>query len=245
MIKTIASLAILACITGCSFSANASHAIGPTKVVKGTATSPTQIAMYGDSTTVGITYETGVLTISPYNLPLQLGRMLNATGYNVVVTNYGEQGTFSYNLLNGTGGFARPWADEMAQSTAPVVFINEGMNDSTLIPIGKETNAMYQANISQLISVALSYGKIVLVEGPNPRNDTDEYIQQISQDELAAVQAANNPNVYFIGHNHQITSGDFPNWPSHLPDGIHPDDMMYSFKAALDYDIVIQALGQP
>lgn len=200
----------------------------------------TVIAMYGDSTMQGWTKQTGVATVTTKNAPADLGAMLQATGYDAVVENHGVFGTTSSDLVNGTNGVPRPWAQEMAASDADIVIVNDGLNDAVAWVNGAESQATIINNWLYIISVAKAAGKKIYIETPSPRIDTAAYSNQawaVVLTEVYMVLTGMVPNIGWIDQYSAITN-NMPNWKSHLPDGIHPDDTMYAFKACVELGVL-------
>lgn len=199
------------------------------------------ISMYGDSTMLGTTKETGVYTVTSRNAPSQLGNMLTAAGYKVEVANHGVNMIIADDLLNGSRGVSRSWVAEMTSSKADIVVINTGVNDAALIRSGWDDVAHVKATLTKLVALALSHGKVVFVETPNPCSDsvTDALVARIASAEAEIVRE--NPGVHLIDQYHEIKRG-MPEWANHLPDGLHPDDTLYTFKAAVDAKALIPSL---
>jgi cysteine synthase len=89
--------------------------------------------------------------------------------------------------------------------------------------------------------IAIARGKTVFVETPNPCADstTDAIVARIADAQAAIVRE--NPGTHLIDQYHEIRRG-MPAWASHLPDGIHPDDTLYTFKAAVEAQALIPVL---
>jgi acyl-CoA thioesterase-1 len=113
----------------------------------------TLIAAYGDSTTQGVP--------AGQNMPAYLEAAL----CHYKVTNEGVSGTRADQLLNGTDGRHKPWADEMKQSKARIVLLNFGINDSHQ---AGETVQSYSMNMDLLVRTAKDAGKLVVLQTPNP-----------------------------------------------------------------------------
>lgn len=205
--------------------------------------SPVSIAIYGDSTTAGLTLKDGAYVITPKNAPAQLRAILKSDGYCANVINDGKSGSATWNLIKGTGGFEKPWAQEMASSPASIVVINMGLNDAALINTGWDTVSIYKKTMNQIVQIALSNGKEVFVETPNPRNDTvpDALMVRIAAADVAVVKA--NPSARLIDERAAILA--LPNWKAHLSDGLHPDEALYTFKACVDAQAFVPSLSKP
>ncbi|MHB1057089.1 MAG: SGNH/GDSL hydrolase family protein [Rhodanobacter sp.] len=199
------------------------------------------IAMYGDSTMLGTTKQTGVYAVTPRNAVSQLGAMLTAGGYKVKVSNHGVNMIITDDLLNGTRGVARAWVAEMKSNKADIVVINTGLNDAALIRTGWDSVAHVKARMTTLARIALSHGKAVFIETPNPCSDdvTDALVAQLAS--AAAEIVEENAGTHLIDQYHAIKRG-MPDWESHLPDGLHPDDTLYTFKAVVEAQALIPSL---
>lgn len=207
------------------------------------AQSSVSITVYGDSTTAGLTLKHGAYVITPKNAPAQLQAILKSDGYCAKVVNDGKSGSGTWNLIKGTGGFEKPWAQEMASSPASIVVINMGLNDAALINTGWDTVSVYEKTMNQLVQVGLSSGKEVFVETPNPRNDTvpDALMVRIAAADVAVVKE--NPDAHLIDERAAILA--LPNWKAHLSDGLHPDEALYTFKACVDAQALVSSLSKP
>lgn len=204
----------------------------------------TIIGVWGDSTTQGWTVETGTATVTPRNEVAQLQTLLQAEGYNVKVENHGSFGATSFDLLNGTGNVPTSFAVAMATTDATFVVIDIGLNDTVPLTNGTEKGATYAANIQQLVNIAKAAGKTVFIETANPRTDSNgAYENQcmwIAVDNLSVYE--NTPGTHWIDVYTAITSF-LPNWQNDLPDGIHPNDTMYAFKAAVEAGVIAPYLS--
>lgn len=204
-----------------------------------------KIAMYGDSTMYGWTMEEGYVIQTPRNAPAQLQTMLQAAGYAVTVENYGVPGITSDDLIAGGAigndpalGTTPSWAQQMATTDASIVVVNVGLNDVLKVVNGTETWQHFVANWNTIIQTAQAAGKMVFIETMNPRTDAaGAYESQclwMSVHELQVFQSYNGAaNVGWIDEYTAITD-HLSNWQTHLPDGIHPDDTLYTFKASIE-----------
>lgn len=119
--------------------------------------------------------------------------------------------------------------------------INTGLNDAALARSGWDNAAHVKTRLSELVKIALAHGKQVFIETPNPCSDkvTNALVAQISQAQAEVV--AENPGTRLIDQYHAIQRG-MPMWATHLPDGIHPGDTLYTFKAAVEAVALTPAL---
>jgi lysophospholipase L1-like esterase len=200
-----------------------------------------RIAMYGDSTMLGTTRKNGTYTVTPRNAVSQLDAMLTAAGYKVELSNHGVNMIITDDLLDGTHGVPRSWVAEMKSSKADIVVINTGLNDAALARTGWDDMAHVKTRWTQLVKIAIAHGKTVFVETPNPCADgtTDAIVARIADAQAALVRE--NPGTHLIDQYHEIRRG-MPTWATHLPDGIHPDDTLYTFKAAVEARALIPVL---
>lgn len=210
--------------------APAIYAAGPLALLGHT----TQIAMYGDSTTYGMTGVSLGTVQSPMNEPAQLGRMITAAGYDATVTNHGLPGEVTADLLHGTGSFPRTWAAEMSLSTADIVVVNLGMNDTRAIfVLGTETPEQFRSNWTQIIQIAHAAGKIIFIETPNPAWAPDQ--KQVLWAAVMEMQVlfASSADTGWIDQYTNIVD-HYPDWQAALADGVHPDASLYTQKATID-----------
>jgi lysophospholipase L1-like esterase len=239
MKNLIALIAALVAVNACG-AQESGHRLSSNKSATST---PVVVAIYGDSTVQGWTYETGTYTITPHNAPAQLSAMSVANGYNVSIVNNGVFGETTGALINGTGGVPRPWGQEMAMSTAKIVIINDGLNDAYQIALGAETMAQFMANIQQLIATAQGYGKTVFIESPNPRTDSQASGSNTFGIYLNEINMAFTVKGFVMIDCYGAIIQRLPNWGTHLPDGVHPDDTMYAMKANVELNAIWPSLG--
>ena len=234
----IAFIGWLGALAWCGLLADASAATAGVAVP---AQQTVRIAMYGDSTMLGTTRESGAYTVTPRNAVSQLGAMLKAAGYKVELSNHGVNMIITDDLLDGTHGVPRSWVAEMKSSKADIVVINTGLNDAALARTGWDDMAHVKTRWTQLVKMAIARGKTVFVETPNPCADgtTDAIVARIADAQAAIVKE--NPGTHLIDQYHEIRRG-MPTWAAHLPDGIHPDDTLYTFKAAVEARALIPVL---
>lgn len=149
----------------------------------------TLIAAYGDSTTRG--------QDATQNMPA----FLEAALCHYKVTNEGISGTRADQLLNGTDGKHKPWAEEMKQSKARIILLNFGINDSRQ---PGETVQSYSMNMDLLVRTAKEAGKLVVLQTPNPIYLTmkaDAPDAKLQQHALAMHKLAKAENVPLIDVN--------------------------------------------
>jgi acyl-CoA thioesterase-1 len=189
------------------------------------------IAMYGDSTTYGTVFLNGAYSVTANSEPSVLGSLLPGA----IIENHGGGGSTSFDLLNGAGTGRTPqewlpnnWWQEMAASKADIVTINLGMNDAFYT----DENFFKQA-ITDLVTIARNAGKTVIVETPNPLAGyyTEPWRDRVAAYAAEAAAAARAAGATVVDQWAGVQK--MPEWRSHLPDGIHPDDAMYAFKADL------------
>lgn len=185
-----------------------------------------KIAMFGDSTTYGSTFETGSYTQSPHNEPAALQANLQQKyGTAVTVENHGVPGSTCPELLYGQAPVTQPWTVAMANSDAQIVTVNEGINDAFL---PGETDQDFIYCYSQLAAIAKQYGKTFVLMTPNPINDThNANLWSLVHDEQYVAQTQ---GVAIVDQWDAIQTG-FPGWAADLPDNIHPNDALYEIKA--------------
>lgn len=200
----------------------------PTAPGTGTPTTPgtgtggaSIIGYYGDSTVKGWDATIGDGTVVATPAP---AAMAAALGSGYTVFNRGVHGASTSELLAGTDGHDRTWANEMAASTAQYVIMNLCLNDASTGSL-----SVYQANLQTIINVARAAGKTIIFETPNPAdaipalgsfvtamktiasNNTVPIIDQYTM--LQSYMQQNNLNVYNL-----------------CPDGLHPSQAIYTRK---------------
>lgn len=104
---------------------------------------PIRVTAYGDSTQA------------------DLGNPHGSSRRRWIIENRAVGGSSSAQLLAGTDGLNKPWAEEMATSRAEGVILNHGLNDEAL------TIDQYRDNLTQMATSAKLYGKWVILEQPN------------------------------------------------------------------------------
>ncbi|MCP1651704.1 SGNH/GDSL hydrolase family protein [Pseudomonas nitroreducens] len=190
------------------------------------------IEQYGDSTTLGLTYNGTTYVAATPSAPDTLYTDLNGRfgGGSVVVYNKGVSSSCAKDLLNGTGS-TQPFSTVMQTSPAHVVTLNYGMNDGYYC---NQTPDQYQSTMTQLVNIAKARGKIVILEEPNPTTNPQNpnlysYIERLSQ-------VAISTNVPIIQHYRVMSSSNF--WKLMLSDGIHPTSEGYTFKGRLEFQVI-------
>lgn len=182
------------------------------------------IEAYGDSTQYGWTQSSaGVYTQAPDNAPSAAQKALQSRfGELVTVTNCGVSGSTAESVLAGTDGSGRgTWAQQMAASKTNVVYVNYGINEAHF----GITASTFQQSLDQMITIAQSAGKTVVLETPNP-TCRDGYADAGTEAMAGIVtQEATNWNLPLID-TFAFLSG-YQNWCSMLSDGVHPTDATY------------------
>lgn len=180
-----------------------------------------RIGFYGDSTAYGTSQDAnGNYYRTRQNEPdLLQWKLQEIFGVNVFVENHGRPGSICSDFLWGQRGVTHDWATEMAASPVDLVIVNFGLNDAGVLSLGD-----FQFCMTKLAQIAESHGKVFAVNTPNP---VDKHYNSaygpITQVGIGLGRPA-------VDHWNGIMN-EMPNWKSHLPDGIHPDDAMYENKA--------------
>ena len=184
---------------------------------------PFQIAMYGDSTTAGWSWNGTSYVILAENEPAIVQSLLRATCPSVTVVNKGVVGASLDNLLAGTGGYTQPWTQEMADSPANIVVFNFGINDSHETDM---TVQKFDAEVRETISIGQAVGKLMVIETSNPitQNSDALFPQLVADEQLVAQQL----QVAIIDQFAYLSKLD---WSSYLSDGVHPTAAGYALKA--------------
>lgn len=230
LLTMVLASALTACGGGSSSGTSSPTAATPTgngTILTSTA-SPSSVNQiidyYGDSTVWG--FSSGTAGTQVAVLPTDTFRSLLPAQARYIVRNQGVSRTTACQLLNGTDGRHPAWTEEMANSDAKFVFINHAINDQR-DDIG-ESVANYRNCLTSLVRGARQRGKIVILETPNPTDQTnaglDEYVNG-----MRAVAAAEGVPVidqyqYLLG----VLGGR--DVRTLMPDGIHPSDETYALK---------------
>lgn len=191
--------------------------------------------MYGDSTTKGQETINGQPYFTQFNEPWQVYTRFSQDGIAVQVGNEGLSGTEARQLLNGLAPYNAPWSYTMSVSPAKVVTINFGMNEAA---DATETPADFQQNLVQLVTIAQSYGKKVLIETPN-RSCIPVREAALPGYVAAAIAASQQTGAVVID---QYAAEANTDWQAHLTDCVHPDDTLYGFKGSISYPYIKAAL---
>ncbi|WP_229288144.1 SGNH/GDSL hydrolase family protein [Burkholderia pseudomallei] len=203
----------------------------PSKTVK--------IAMYGDSTAYGTTFEAGAYVQSPHNEPASIQFALQRKyGTAVTVENRGVPGSTCGQWMWGQNDVKQAWTVEMAKSDAQIITMNCAINDAFL---PNETDQDFQYVYGQFAQIARQYGKTFVIVTPNPIDDphndrleelvrSQHYVAQIQQvgiiDQWSAIQQA------------------MPNWQANLPDRIHPNGALYEYMAQISAAAMDSTVGR-
>lgn len=199
---------------------------------------PVLIETYGDSTTVGYQGFTAAGSITPNNEPAVLQSILrNQFGQTITVSNQGVSGIEASQLLLGTDGVHPSWINQMAASRADVITLNLALNDpfytvSLHDGVPAETPAQYAQAMTQLVQIAQSAGKKVVLFEPNA---TCEPIRQpLMPSYVQALRGvASAMSVPLVAEYDPFL--ELPDWQSLLSDCLHPTDAGYSIKAKWEY----------
>jgi lysophospholipase L1-like esterase len=207
------------------------------------------IEAYGDSTMWGCTLTQGApagskcVTIgyaqTAKPVPEQVQTFLQAKyGPTVTVVNHGVPGDLTPFLLSGDG-FNLPWAQQMAQSKADIVYLNYGINDANAT--SGESASDFQANLNQIISIAKAAGKTVVLETANPVNDPTGAHDALPQFVAAELITAQQWDVTVIDQFNYLSG--MANWDSLLSDPLHPTQDGYNLKAKFEFQALDPIVG--
>lgn len=179
------------------------------------------IDYYGDSTIWGYRSGNGeqVALTAPQAFAAALGGSARAT-----VSNEGVNGSTACDLLNGSDGRHPPWAKQIAGTAARFVILNHGINDQWKYPLPQYKNCL-----RELVRIAKSRGKLVILETPNPTRDSapdglDLYAQGMrdvaAELGVPVIDQYSYLKDYLGGRPVQEI----------CPDGLHPSDRVYELK---------------
>lgn len=202
---------------------------------------PVVIEAYGDSTTLGAQTVSGMLTYSRNNEPQQLQNLLqDRFGGHVYVVNYGVGGTQAHQLLTGTDGRNKPWELQMKGSAADIVIVNYALNDQ--LYNAKPAPGMFQATpetyaqiIRDIVLVARSEGKYVVLQEPNP-TVYQPGVGNLYRFVNALRRVSEELDVPLVAQYEALQ--EVTGWKEMLSDSVHPDDQMYQLKATRTFERV-------
>lgn len=192
---------------------------------------PVIIEEYGDSTTYGWAKINGVYSQVQRPASAVLGSMLRAKfGPSVTVVNRGVNGSTAGNLLNGDG-MNKPWKQQMKQSSANVIILNYGINDSRIE--SKESVAKFKEIESELVRIAQESGKQVVIATSNPVNFAP--CKALPDYAAASADVARSLSLSLVDQYRYWSAMD---WVSLTSDGAHPSQAGYEAKARREYDVI-------
>ncbi len=193
---------------------------------------PPVVEAYGDSTMYGMVL---VLSDDSYEQsktnPPAVAQQLLRDNINTVarVKNEAVIGTTSVQLLAGNDGAHQAWPSTMASSPATIVVINHAINDVLNTPPDK-----YRQTLVSLIQEAKRAGKTVVMDTPNPVVDGGRLSRLVDSARLAQYaqimrDVAAEQGATVCDEDKAIRDAGL-NDLAHLPDGVHPNDLLYEFK---------------
>jgi lysophospholipase L1-like esterase len=178
------------------------------------------IDYYGDSTIKGLDQQNGGTVQSP--APFVFDQTLQTT-LKHSVSNQGVNSTTCVDLLNGIDGAHPEWSIQMASTSANVVIVNHGINDSL-----SETLDQYKSCLTSLVTIARQKGKKVVLETPNPT----PHLPGVADYAAAMKSVAATLQVPVIDQFQNLTDymAKNPNAEVIGPDGVHPTQQGYTLK---------------
>lgn len=192
------------------------------------------ISLYGDSTYYGHksgAVPLGTRTSEPVSESLQKYLRAYFLNENITVNNYATNGRQAQQDSDD-------WDTKMANDKADVIFINFGINDSNS---GKTAETFY-SQMETLVQGALKTNKAVILETANQVLTFDkgsqgmgDYTKAFNIKEFVDVtrQLVKSYNIYLLdGYKRSLSYiNEFFDPTIALPDGMHPSDDMYKYKA--------------
>lgn len=194
---------------------------------------PVLIEAYGDSTMAGYSYPTPnqPAVIVDDNQPAVLQATLQARyGNTVTVKNEGVSGTRAPQLIDGSDGAHLPWIQTVANSKAQIVIVNYGINDS--VSWTTESVDAYKNALRAIADVAVSGGKAIVFEQPNPiclPNSGNAEYKTLATYAQAMADVATEKGVPIADNYAYVLS--LPNWQDMLSDCKHPKGALYELEA--------------
>lgn len=187
------------------------------------------IEQFGDSTSLGLTWNGSSFVIASPTSPDQLYIDMQSRfgAGQVVVYNRGVGSTCAKDLLYGPPDFA----SRIASSTAQIITLNYGSNDNWYC---NQTVAQYSAQMDQLVKIVKAAGKIPVLIEPTPtlnRNNPNlyNYVSALSQ-------VAINNGVAIIQHYRLWQAGGV--WKVWLSDDTHPTSEGYKLKGDTEFQVL-------
>ena len=231
--------AVLALLAGCGGGATQAPS-PPAGAIQAAALSPPAapadaaivIDAEGDSTMYGLETVDGQFVQSAHPVPAQVQHQLRVWfGQDVTINANGSPGANLEFELKGTDNYNTPLQVRLAASRARIVIENFGINDAYL---PAET---YRANLIEFVDLVRASGKLPVLEEPNPVCAGHETL-----DQLVGIldQVARDKAVPLVTQYDAIKA--LPGWQSMLTDCVHPDDALYTFKAAREADVLAQLI---
>lgn len=231
--SSIITLAALFALTACGgggggtgSSNNTGNTGGGTQLPSVKLNDRAQIIEYhGDSTVFGwVPFSGGDQVARP--APVEFESRVAA---HHTVRNMGRSGTAACDLLNGVNGYEQDgepyvWASRMEDSDATVVIINHALNDVRR----SYGRSGYSNCLNQLVDIAITEGKVVILETPNPAYDGQE-AQTLAEYVATMRSIATQKGVNLID---QFDYLQQPQWNDTVitPDGLHPSQEIYIEK---------------
>ena len=199
------------------------------------------IESYGDSTTLGETVVNGKLALAESPTPAGLEKLLRAEfGPTISVINEGVSGSQAIQLLDGTDGKHPNWQSQMSRSKAKIVILNFGLNEAYYLKVPNPNLApispdKYAEVMSNLVEIATSAGKIVVLNEPNPTCDKDR-ANGVEYYATYLDQVAAKKSVPLVGNYWEISKQ--ADWQKMLLDCVHPNQSLYDAIAKRQFDVV-------
>lgn len=202
---------------------------------------PMMIYVEGDSTMYGANaHETNgpIQGQSMYNAPamMQSGLAVYFGAGIMMVQNHAESGSSLQDTLNGTDSYGVTFEQRMHDIPSDFVLTNSALNDDG----PWNTVEKYKNDLRTWIAIARKYGKIPVLEEPNPATCTftiplTDFVQAIR--DIGVEQ-----QVDVIAQYDYIQS--LPNWPDMLQDCEHPKDELYKIKGIREADAMAKIINR-
>lgn len=194
---------------------------------------PIVIEWYGDSTTAGLTFESGQYKRIYLTEPRIVQDMLNKKlgRGTVVIKNRGADGTTADQLINGTGNYRKNFSTQVNSGGANIVVINFGINDAYT---PAHTAEKFGNELAELIRISKDAGKTTVIETPNPIDNMHNESLWAYQNQAAVTSAK--LGVPIISQWGEMMKN--PEWKSLLGDKIHPTRAGYSLKSEVSFSVI-------
>ena len=218
----------------------------------------TNIAFFGDSTMWGAV--AGPLTQAATPPYTQCVNAINNFFGNTAATavNFSISGTTLNQMLRGTDGSGLTYAQRLASTNAPIIFVNHGQNDAAGGGGVQTTASVYRANLVSCIRLTRVAGKTLIFVTPHPGLTMGSFgtqfrAEQVSRfrDIMLDVAAQHGVRVVdnfkwlrlWMGTLQTVTQTNINLPLTIMPDGVHGTQATYTFTGNNLSDGILHGLA--